>query len=153
MVPITKGHAANILLVEDDQEDQWATKRAFAQSRLRNNLHIVGDGKAALDFLYNRGSYSDVESYPRPDLMLLDLNLPAIDGRTVLKTIKEDPALKSLPVVVLTTSEQEEDILRSYNLGVNSYIAKPVDFEKFMTTIQALGEYWLEIVVLPSEGR
>lgn len=143
------GRTANILLIEDDQEDQWATKRAFSKGRLRNTLYIVDNGAEALDFLYNRGNYEDKRQFPRPDIILLDLNLPVLDGRAVLTEIKESAALRALPVIVLTTSTQEEDILRSYNLGVNSYISKPVDFEKFIAIIQELSHYWLELVVLP----
>ncbi len=144
-----KGRVATILLVEDDEEDRWATKRAFAKSHLRNKLMSVENGEEALDYLYHRGSFKDINEYPSPDLILLDLNLPIMDGRSVLRKIKGDPNLRLIPVVVLTTSRQEEDILRSYDLGVNSYISKPVDFDKFTKMVTEMGNYWFELVVLP----
>jgi len=142
---------AVILLVEDDPEDQELTRRAFQISKLRNRLLVVDDGEQALDYLYRRGQFGRPESSPRPDLILLDLNMPKLDGRAVLKRIKEDPELRRIPVVVLTTSSQEEDILRSYDLGVNSYITKPVQMEGFMKAIKDLERYWFSLVVLPSE--
>lgn len=144
------GHAAVILLVEDDPEDQRLTQRAFRSSKLRNTLYIVSDGEQALDYLYQRGRFADPAASPRPDLILLDLNMPRIDGRTVLKRIKEDPDLRRIPVVVLTTSSQEEDIVRSYDLGVNSYITKPVEMSGFVRAIRGLEHYWFKLVVLPN---
>ena len=144
-----KGRVATILLVEDDEEDRWGTKRAFAKSHLRNKLMAVENGEEALDYLYHRGDFEDVNEYPSPDLILLDLNLPIMDGRSVLLKIKGDPNLRLIPVVVLTTSRQEEDILRSYDLGVNSYISKPIDFDKFTKMVTEMGNYWFELVVLP----
>ena len=148
-MPDPTKRAVSILLIEDDEEDRWATKRAFEKSRLNNRLFAVDDGKEALDFLHNRGEYEDKIQSPRPDLILLDLNLPVMDGRAVLSEIKSDPLLRQIPVVILTTSKQEEDILRSYDLGVNSYISKPVDFEKFVLMAEDMGNYWFELVVLP----
>jgi CheY-like chemotaxis protein len=142
---------AVILLVEDDPEDQDLTRRAFRMSKLRNRLLVVDDGEQALDYLYRRGRFAKPESSPRPDLILLDLNMPKLDGRAVLGRIKEDPDLRRIPVVILTTSSQEEDILRSYDLGVNSYITKPVQMEGFMKAIKDLERYWFDLVVLPNE--
>lgn len=147
------GRPAQILLVEDDEADQELTRRALSRGKIANELHVVDDGEVALDYLYCRGSYSDRNRSPRPDLILLDLNLPRIDGREVLETIRADPDLRSLVVVVLTTSKQEEDILRSYKLGANSYITKPVDMEQFLRVVLTLEEYWMEVVVLPPRGN
>ena len=140
---------AVILLVEDDPDDQELTKRAFRNSKLRNHLHIVSDGEAALNYLYRRGEYSEPRTSPRPDLILLDLNMPKVDGRTVLNQIKIDPELRQIPVVILTTSSSEEDVIRSYELGVNSYVPKPVHMDGFIKAIQQLEHYWFELVILP----
>lgn len=142
---------AVILLVEDDPEDQELTRRALRASKLRNRLVTVSDGEEALDYLYRRGAYSDPESSPRPDLILLDLNMPKLDGLAVLERVKQDACLRRIPVVVLTTSSQEEDILRSYDLGVNSYVTKPVRMEGFAKAIRDLEHYWFELVVLPND--
>lgn len=142
---------AVILLVEDDAEDQRLTVRAFEASKLHNELHVVGNGEDALDYLFRTGQYENPRSSPRPDLILLDLNMPRIDGRDVLKKIKEDPDLRRIAVVILTTSSHEEDILRSYDLGVNSYITKPIKMSSFMDAIHDLQHYWFELVVLPDE--
>ena len=144
------GRTAVILLVEDDPEDQKLTRRALRQSKLRNNLFVVDDGEQALDYLYQQGEFADSESAPRPDLILLDLNVPKLDGRAVLEKIKQDPNLRRIPVVILTTSSQEEDILRSYDLGVNSYITKPVRMDGFVKAIKELEHYWFNLVVLPN---
>lgn len=143
---------ATILLVEDDEEDRWATTRAFEQSKLPTKLHCTVNGQEALDFLYNRGAFEDRHAFPRPDLILLDLNMPVIDGHEVLRQVKADISLRSIPVVVMTTSEQEGDILRTYDLGVNSFITKPVVMDKFVETVRDLGRYWLEIVSLPPKN-
>jgi len=135
-----------LLMAEDDPEDQMLVRKAFRQARLANELTIVNDGEDLLDYLYRRGKYPGAE---RPDLILLDLNMPRKDGREALEEIKRDPALKTIPVVVLTTSSVDEDVVRSYTLGVNSYIEKPVTFPKLVDTIEALGHYWFEIVRLP----
>lgn len=139
-----------ILLVEDDPDDQELTKRALRCSKLRNQLRIVSDGEAALDYLYRRGPYAEARTSPRPDLILLDLNMPKLDGRAVLGKIKVDPELRQIPVVILTTSSSEEDIVRSYDLGVNSYVSKPVHMDGFIKAIQQLEHYWFDLVVLPS---
>ncbi len=146
-----RSRTAIILLVEDDPEDQKLTRRALRTSKLRNDLFIVGDGEQALDFLHHRAEFEAPAASPRPDLILLDLNMPKIDGRAVLEHIKSEPDLRSIPVVVLTTSSQEEDILRSYELGVNSYITKPVSMDGFVKAIVDLEHYWFDLVVLPNE--
>lgn len=138
---------ADILLVEDNEGDIELTKDAFEEAKMRNMLHIVDDGEKALDFLYKRNGYSDK---PTPDIILLDLNLPKVDGREVLKTIKNDPDLKRIPTVILTSSHADKDILDSYNLHANSYIVKPVDAMKFMDVIQQLKSFYVEVVCLPS---
>jgi len=145
----TQIKSAVILLIEDDPGDQKITKRAFRDSKIRNELRIVNDGEEALDFLFRKGNYKDPEKSPRPDLILLDLNMPKVDGRQVLEKISLDPVLSRIRTIVLTTSRQEEDIIRSYNLGIQSFITKPVDFLQFVNVIKTIGEYWFQIVVLP----
>jgi CheY-like chemotaxis protein len=144
-----KGKPAIILLAEDDRGDQELTRRALAEGKIRNELHIVENGEEALSYLFRHGKYKDPATSPRPDLLLLDLNLPRVDGRQVLEQIRADSKLRRMAVVVLTTSRQEEDILRSYEVGCNSFITKPVGLEQFIQVIQALEEYWFQIVVLP----
>ena len=144
-----KAKPSIILLVEDDRGSQELTRRALDEGKIRNDLRIVEDGEEALAYLFRRGKYKDPATSPRPDLLLLDLNLPRVDGREVLEQIRADSKLRRMAVVVLTTSRQEEDILRSYELGCNSFITKPVDITQFMQVIQALERYWLQIVVLP----
>lgn len=138
----------DILLVEDSPSDADLTIETFSDCRVLNHLHWVQDGVAALQFLRNQGEYTEV---PRPDLILLDLNLPKKDGREVLAEIKADPVLKVIPVVVLTTSEAEEDIVRSYNLHANCYITKPVDLDRFIEIIRLLEGFWLVAVKLPKQ--
>jgi len=140
---------AIILLAEDDLGDQELTKRALEEGKVENELYIVKDGEEALDYLFRRGRYTDPETSPRPDLFLLDLNMPKLDGRQVLEQIRSIHELRNIRVVVLTTSRQEEDITRSYDLGVHSYITKPVDLDQFFNVIRTLEEYWFQIVVLP----
>ncbi|HSW08310.1 response regulator [Aquabacterium sp.] len=139
--------AIEILMVEDNPGDVRLTREAFKDGRIWNRLHVVEDGLAALDFLYRRGTHADA---PRPDLILLDLNLPRMDGREVLSVIKADPLLRIIPVVVLTTSQAEEDVLRAYHLSANCYVTKPVDFEQFIRVVQAIENFWLTVVRLPS---
>ena len=146
-----RSRTAIILLVEDDPEDQRLTRRAFSASKLRNEVYTVSDGEESLDFLYHRGTYATPGTAPRPDMILLDLNMPKLDGRAVLSKIKQDPKLRSIPVVILTTSSQEEDIARSYELGVNSYITKPVRMEGFIEAVKALEHYLFNLVVLPND--
>ncbi len=138
-----------ILLAEDDPGDQELTRRALQQDVFRVDLQIVEDGEQALDYLHRRGIYQDVVAFPSPDLILLDLNMPRVNGREVLQDLKRDSQLNRIPVVVLTTSEQEADILRSYDLGCNSYIQKPVDIDQFIEAVRQLGRYWFEVVTLP----
>lgn len=144
-----KAKAAVILLAEDDRGDQELTRRALEEGKIRNDLRVVEDGEEALAYLYRRGKYKDPATSPRPDLLLLDLNLPRVDGRQVLEKVRSDSNLRPMPVVVLTTSRQEEDILRSYELGCNSFITKPADMDQFTRLIRTLDEYWFRTVVLP----
>ncbi len=136
----------DVLLVEDDPGDVLLTQETLLGSKIRTNLHVVSDGVEALAFLRKEGQYHGV---PRPDLILLDLNMPRKDGREVLADIKEDPDLKTIPVAVLTTSSQDEDILKSYELHANCYITKPVGLEQFSTVVQSLEDFWFAIVRLP----
>ncbi|PJZ52788.1 response regulator [Leptospira adleri] len=145
-----KQSSIHILVAEDDPDDRLLMTEGFRENNLINPLHFVKDGEELFDFLRNQGEYSDIRKYPRPGFILLDLNMPKMDGREVLKTIKSIPEFKKIPVIVLTTSREEEDMLQTYDLGANSFIRKPVDFGAFMETIRALGEYWLEIVELPN---
>lgn len=139
-----------ILLADDDPEDRLLTLRALKRSRLRNEIYTVEDGQELMDYLYRRGPYADPARSPRPGLILLDLNMPRKDGREALQEIKSDSMLRRIPVVVLTTSDAEADILRSYDLGVNAFITKPVTFEELVRVLQVLGDFWFEIVRLPS---
>jgi CheY-like chemotaxis protein len=146
-----KKNTVTIVIAEDDEDDYILTRDAFAESRLINNLVWVHDGEELLDYLTRHGEYAAPESSPRPALILLDLNMPRMDGREALERIKTDASLRSIPVVVLTTSRDEEDIVRSYDLGVNSFIQKPVSFSDFAQALRLLGTYWLEVVALPPE--
>ena len=136
----------DVLLVEDDPGDVLMTREAFEANKLRNRLSVVADGVAALDFLRKVGDHVDA---PTPDLILLDLNLPRMDGREVLEAIKADAALRQIPVVVLTTSEAEEDVVRSYSLHANAYVTKPVDFDRFIEVVRQIDEFFVEVVRLP----
>jgi CheY-like chemotaxis protein len=138
-----------ILLVEDSPEDFETTERAFRRSGLKNPIFRCADGDEALDYLHRRGRYAEPEKAPRPGVILLDLNLPGTDGREVLAEIKNDPHLKQIPVIVLTTSNDERDIEACYRCGANSYIQKPVDLDGFMKAIERLNDYWFEVVILP----
>ena len=138
-----------ILMADDDADDRLMAQEAFEEARLANELHFVEDGEALMDYLYRRGSYATRSAAQDPGLILLDLNMPKKDGREALKEIKEDPALRHIPIVVLTTSKAEEDILRTYDLGVSSFITKPVMFAGLVELVQALTRYWFEIVTLP----
>ncbi len=140
-----------ILMADDDDDDYLLTKKALKKSHLLNKLWRVKDGVELLDYLKRRGDYSDGKAYSRPGVILLDLNMPKKDGREALREIKSDPELKNIPVVVFTTSKAEEDVYRSYQLGVNSFITKPVTFENLIQVMQALGTYWFEIVELPKQ--
>ena len=144
-----KNKPITLLLADDDPDDRQLAKQALEKSRLANDLRCVEDGEELLDYLRHRGQYADPKESPRPGLILLDLNMPRKDGREALREIKSDPKLRDIPVVVLTTSKAEEDIARTYNLGVNSYITKPVKFTALVEVMKALGKYWFEIVELP----
>ena len=143
------GRPAEILLAEDNDDDVELTRQAFQHAKLLVNLHRVGDGEKCLAFLRKQGEYQNV---PTPDLMLLDLNMPKMSGREVLAEMIKDDDLKGLPVVILTTSEQEEEILKMYNLRCSSYIVKPVDFDQFLKVVRTIADYWFTIVVLPKVG-
>lgn len=142
-----------ILLADDDEEDRMLTRDALHESRLVNQLRFVENGEELMDYLKRRGSWSDPATSPRPGLILLDLNMPKKDGREALKEIKADPDLRRIPIVVLTTSKEEEDIYRTYDLGANSFITKPVLFDSLVGVMKAIGRYWIEIVELPREVR
>jgi CheY-like chemotaxis protein len=139
-----------ILLVEDNPGDVRLTKEALREGKVYSNLHTVKDGVEAMEYLRREGKYKDA---PRPDIILLDLNLPRKDGREVLEEIKSDDKLKRIPVVVLTTSKAEEDVLRTYNLHANCYVTKPVDLEKFMVVVKTIDIFWLTVVTLPPNGK
>lgn len=143
------GTRAVVLLAEDDPADQELTRRALQNDVFRAELHIVSNGEAAIQYLERSGIYAVQGSAPRPDIMLLDLNLPRLDGRQVLTRVRANPSLCTLPVVILTTSQQEEEIIRSYKLGCSSFITKPVEIDQFIAVIRQLGSYWFELVTLP----
>ena len=138
-----------VLLVEDDPGDVLMIREAFAENKLRNHLTVASDGEQASDILHRRGDYSQA---PRPDIVLLDLNLPRKDGRELLTEIKADADLRTIPVVILTTSAAEEDILRSYQLHANAYVTKPVDFDRFIEVVRQIDEFFLSVVKLPKNG-
>jgi chemotaxis family two-component system response regulator Rcp1 len=144
------GKVVDVLLVEDNPGDARLALEALRQAKVRNRLFRVEDGEEALAFLRRTGAHADA---PRPDLILLDLNLPKKDGREVLAEIKKDDDLKRIPVVVLTISKEEEDVLRSYNLHANCYITKPIDFEQFMKVVRSIEDFWMTVVRLPSDGK
>ena len=139
-----------ILLVEDNPGDYRLTQEALREGKVYNNLHWAQDGVEALEFLHQRGKYAGV---PRPDIVLLDLNLPKKDGREVLSEMKGDAALRTIPVVILTTSQAEEDVVRSYDLHANCYVTKPVDLEKFIVVVQSIDRFSLTVVTLPTAGK
>jgi CheY-like chemotaxis protein len=144
-----ESRAIDILLVEDDPGDELITREAFEHNKLKNRLHVAHDGEEGLNYLYRRGEFADA---PRPDLILLDLNLPKYDGRQLLEKIKSDPDLARIPVVVLTTSSAEEDILKSYKLHANAYVTKPVDLDQFMKAVRQIDEFFVQVVRLPGNG-
>jgi two-component system, chemotaxis family, response regulator Rcp1 len=141
------GKVVDILLVEDNLGDARLAQEALLESKIKNNLHVANDGEEASDFLFRKGKHANA---PHPDLILLDLNLPKKDGRELLAEIKNHPDLKRIPVVILTTSKAEEDIIKTYNLHANCYITKPLDLKQFMKVIKSIEEFWLTIVVLPT---
>lgn len=147
MIPATM--PITILMADDDPDDRLLTADALKEARLINDIRFVENGVELLEYLRKQGKYAAPADAPRPGLILLDLNMPRMDGRSVLKEIKSDADLRSIPVVVLTTSKDDEDVYRSYDLGVNSYIVKPVTFEALVDILQTLEKYWFEIVELP----
>ncbi len=147
MTPITNGRPIEILLADDSVTDVMLAEEALEHAKVRNNLHVVKDGVEAIAFLRQEGQYADK---PRPDLILLDLNMPRKDGREVLTEVKADESLRAIPVVVLTTSQAQEDVLSSYGLHANCYITKPVDFEQFTNVVRAIDQFWFTVVTLPT---
>lgn len=149
---ISQHNSINILLADDDAEDRMLARDALEENRLANNLDCVEDGEDLLNYLHRRGKYTELAEKPLPGLILLDLNMPKKDGREALQEIKADPDLRRIPVVVLTTSKAEEDVLKTYDLGVSGFITKPVSFHGLVETMKALAKYWFEIVELPPEN-
>jgi CheY-like chemotaxis protein len=144
---IEEVRVVDVLLVEDDPGDVLMTREAFADFKVHNQLHVVTNGVDAMAFMRREGEYADA---PRPDLVLLDLNLPKMDGREVLAAVKDDPELRAIPIVVLTTSEAEEDVVSSYSLHANAYVTKPVDFDRFIDVVRQIDDFFVSIVRLPS---
>ncbi|WP_462146081.1 response regulator [Pseudoalteromonas gelatinilytica] len=149
-MPLNKVKPITILMADDDEDDRLLTQDALAESRVLNELFFVEDGVELLEYLERKGKFSEKESSPRPGLILLDLNMPRMDGREALQAIKANPSLKGIPVVILTTSKQEEDMVKGYDLGAASYITKPVTFEGLVELMKTLGKYWVEFVELPT---
>ncbi|WP_024612362.1 MULTISPECIES: response regulator [unclassified Pseudoalteromonas] len=149
-MPYSKVKPITILMADDDEDDRLLTQDALAESRVLNELHFVEDGVELLEYLERRGKFEDKTVSPRPGLILLDLNMPRMDGREALEAIKANPNLKGIPVVILTTSKQEEDMVKGYNLGAASYITKPVTFDGLVDLMKTLGKYWVEFVELPT---
>lgn len=146
---IRPGKPITILYADDDAEDRMLVKEAWEEARLANDLHFVEDGEELLEYLRRKDKFAELNGSPLPGMILLDLNMPRKDGREALREIKADPRLRSIPVVILTTSKAEEDILRAYDLGVNSFILKPVTFESLVEITKTLSKYWFEVVELP----
>ena len=149
-MPLTTVKPITILMADDDEDDRLLTQDALAESRVLNELHFVEDGVELLEYLERKGKFEDKTLSPRPGLILLDLNMPRMDGREALQAIKANPNLKGIPVVILTTSKQEEDMVKGYDLGAASYITKPVTFDGLVELMKTLGKYWVEFVELPS---
>ncbi|MFO8007823.1 MAG: response regulator [Candidatus Brocadiia bacterium] len=150
MKPSEELRQVKVLLVEDDPDDVEITRRAFERGRIANPLYIVRDGEEALEFLQHTGRYEGCDGEaPRPGLILLDLNLPRVDGREVLRQIKQDAQLRRIPVVVLTTSSEDDDVMACYDDGANTYITKPVEFDKFIQAVITIGQYWLSVAEIP----
>jgi CheY-like chemotaxis protein len=147
MTPKPAGQPIEVLLVEDDPGDVLLIREAFEFNKVHNNLNVVSDGEQALEYLRRQGPHAEAN---RPDLVLLDLNLPRKDGREVLAEVKQDPELRTIPIVVLTTSEAEEDVLKSYQLHANAYVTKPVDFERFVSIVRQIDDFFVSVVRLPS---
>jgi len=146
-----KGKPVDILLVEDNPDHAELTLKALKQNNILNEVYVVNDGQEALDFMFHRGKYADGKKFPRPGLILLDIKLPKVDGLEVLKQLKADPQFKSIPIIMLTTSDRDEEIAESYAGGANSYVVKPMDFEDFMKKVRKLKLYWTIINSLPRE--
>lgn len=144
-----KGKPVDILLVEDNPDHAELTIKALNQNNVLNEVYVVNDGQEALDFMYHQGKYADEKDFPRPGLILLDIKLPKVDGIEVLKQLKDDPQFKSIPVIMLTTSDRDEEIAKSYAGGANSYVVKPMDFEEFMKKVRELKLYWTITNSLP----
>ncbi|WDE12514.1 response regulator [Thalassomonas haliotis] len=149
---MNQSRSITILMADDDEDDRLLARDALAESRVLNELHCVEDGVELLEYLNREGKYQDKMLAPRPGLILLDLNMPRKDGREALKEIKANPRLKSIPVVILTTSQQEEDMIKGYDLGAASYITKPVNFEGLVELMRTLGKYWVDFVEFPHCG-
>jgi CheY-like chemotaxis protein len=149
MNPIDRPDPIEVLLVEDDPGDVLLIREAFEDNKVSNHLHVVADGVEALEFMRQEGPHGDA---PRPDLVLLDLNLPRKDGREVLAEVKDDADLRTIPVVVLTTSQAEEDVLRSYDLHANAYVTKPVDFDRFIGVVRQIDQFFVSVVKLPTNN-
>lgn len=149
---MTDQRCLTILLADDDEDDRMLTREALLESRVPNQFHCVGDGLELLRYLRQEDDYRDSERYPVPSLILMDLNMPRMDGREALREIKADPRLRSIPVIILTTSSAEEDMLRVYDLGAASFITKPVTFDKLVDLMKSMGRYWTEFVALPNRS-
>lgn len=152
MSELEKIEPITILMADDDLDDQLMAKEAFEENRMANSLKFVNDGEELLDYLNKRGKYNESNA-PRPGLILLDLNMPKMDGRTALLEIKKKPKLRRIPIIILTTSKSEEDVIKSYDLGVSSFITKPVSFNDLVTVTKEIGRYWFGIVVLPKDDN
>ena len=146
------GESIVILMADDDADDRFLAEDALREAHLSNELRFVCDGQELMDYLCRKGKYADPELSPRPGVILLDLNMPRKDGREAIEEIKRDPDLKCIPIIVLTTSKSDEDILRSYNMGVCGYVTKPVSFSGLIEVMKTIGKYWFEIVSLPEQG-
>lgn len=145
-----KGESVRILIADDDEDDRMLISDAFEEASLNNPVDFVQDGEELMDYLLRQGKYSHLTENEKPGLILLDLNMPKKDGRTALREIRENEELRNIPIVILTTSKSEEDILKTYDLGVNSFITKPVTFDRLVEVVQILGKYWIEIVAIPA---
>ncbi len=149
---MSRNDTVRILIADDDEDDLMLIADAFKESRLMNPIDFVKDGEELMHYLRKEGQYADTGDIPLPGIILLDLNMPKKDGRTALKEIREDPKLRNIPIVVLTTSKSEEDILKTYDLGVNSFITKPVTFDRLVDVVKVLRQYWIEIVAIPANA-
>jgi CheY-like chemotaxis protein len=153
MTPMDPKNPIVILIADDDEEDRMLVKEALEENKLMNILQFVENGEELMAYLYNKDKYQNKNKFPRPGLILLDLNMPKKDGREALREIKDDPELKTIPIVILTTSKAEEDIFKTYNLGVSSFITKPVTFSSLVEIMKTLSKYWFEIVELPPDKQ